>query len=283
MEELMLEQFATALDEVEDDIAELETEYAQTNEALLALLATLAGAYAWSKDNPIPTHKIDIMKLQRQLYQRLERLSTVESKVYKQSFSKVAQAGFNRTAFVLEQSTGMPSKFKPMSKKKEQEIVNLPYKGLTVQESAGVSHQKMIRSIKQILVKGMEEGKDISVMANELSERTSVSLNESKRIIRTEAVRIWTDAQVQSWKNAGFVKKVKFVATVDSKTSDICKGKHGNIYELETMLRKDMPPIHPNCRSILVAVIEDLQKLQEKERLVKKHGKFKVWQKANIG
>lgn len=280
-EELVLQQFATAMEDVDSDIEELEEEYDQTNEALLALLATLAVAYAWSKENPTPHGKINVIELERQLYKRFDKLSTIESKTYKKTLKRIAQEGYARNFYIVEKITGISVRYKPMSKQRENSMINKPYKGLTLTERAGVNHAKLIRTVKAEIINGMMEGKDVANIANKIQKRIDVNKFEARRLLETEAVRIWTESQMEAWKDSGLVQKVRFVATIDNRTSDECRGRHNKIYVLEEM--KKYPPLHPFCRSILVPIFEALNELKEKysDRKAKPSKTFSAWQKVN--
>jgi len=57
--------------------------------------------------------------------------------------------------------------------------------------------------------------------------------------------------------NSQAVRFVKFTAILDSRTSDICRGFHGNIYDvIRDRGRIPRPKLHPNCRSELVPVFD---------------------------
>lgn len=53
--------------------------------------------------------------------------------------------------------------------------------------------------------------------------------------------------------NADIVKREQYVATLDSRTTPICRSLDGNVYKRGT---GPVPPIHLNCRSVRVPVID---------------------------
>lgn len=57
--------------------------------------------------------------------------------------------------------------------------------------------------------------------------------------------------------NAPYIRFVKFVAILDSRTSDICRGFSGRIFDLIADRGKiPIPKLHPHCRSELVPVFD---------------------------
>lgn len=55
--------------------------------------------------------------------------------------------------------------------------------------------------------------------------------------------------------NADIISAVEFAATLDGRTSEICASLDGKQYKLDDQSRP-MPPMHPNCRSLYVPVID---------------------------
>ena len=54
-------------------------------------------------------------------------------------------------------------------------------------------------------------------------------------------------------RNADVVPKVRFVATLDLRTSELCASLDGKVYGVDEP--HPMPPLHPNCRSTIQPAI----------------------------
>lgn len=50
------------------------------------------------------------------------------------------------------------------------------------------------------------------------------------------------------------IKQQLFMATLDSKTSNICRSKDGLVFDIDDP-NKPIPPLHPHCRSVLVNLV----------------------------
>jgi SPP1 gp7 family putative phage head morphogenesis protein len=71
---------------------------------------------------------------------------------------------------------------------------------------------------------------------------------------RTAVQHASVQAREQVWNdNSDIVKKVKWVSTLDGRTSAICRSLDGREFPIDKGLR---PPAHPNCRSTVVAVLD---------------------------
>ena len=79
--------------------------------------------------------------------------------------------------------------------------------------------------------------------------------NAAKTITRTALQHAAVQSREQVWQNnADIVKAVKWVSTLDSRTSPQCRTLDGQQFPIDKGPR---PPIHPNCRSTIVAVLDD--------------------------
>ena len=71
---------------------------------------------------------------------------------------------------------------------------------------------------------------------------------------RTAVQHASVQAREQVWtNNKDIVKKVRWVSTLDGRTSAICRSLDGREFPRDRGLR---PPAHPNCRSTVVAVLD---------------------------
>ena len=79
--------------------------------------------------------------------------------------------------------------------------------------------------------------------------------NAAKTITRTALQHAAVQSREQVWQNnADIVKAVRWVSTLDSRTSPQCRSLDGQQFPIDKGPR---PPIHPNCRSTIVAVLDD--------------------------
>lgn len=84
-------------------------------------------------------------------------------------------------------------------------------------------------------------------------------LNSTKidieRIVRTLRSHISNQVYLYNFKKFNF-EYVRFVSVLDGRTSKICAAIDGSIWKLNDPAKR-VPPLHPNCRSILVPVSKD--------------------------
>lgn len=75
------------------------------------------------------------------------------------------------------------------------------------------------------------------------------------RTVRTVRSHVANQSYLNSFTQIGF-EYVRLVATLDGRTSKLCASLDGTVWEINDPAKR-VPPLHPNCRSILVPVEKD--------------------------
>lgn len=80
-----------------------------------------------------------------------------------------------------------------------------------------------------------------------------ISQRNAATVVRTALNHVSTEAREMVYKkNSDIVKKYEIVATLDSRTSTICRFYDGQKYEVG---KGPLPPFHPNCRTTTAPVL----------------------------
>lgn len=124
------------------------------------------------------------------------------------------------------------------------------------------SNQAALRNkLSTILTKGLIGGKSYQSLAAEIRKDFSVSAREAMRLVRTEMVRVQTQAQIDSYKANGW-EEFEFLA-YGTASCEICNAlnkKHFKISDFQPA--ENAPPMHPNCRC-RTAPYEDEEEYQK--------------------
>ena len=120
--------------------------------------------------------------------------------------------------------------------------------------------KKQKEAAKEILKSNYLEGGTYGDMIEELIERLKIQKFEARRLVITEMNKAKNTGKLYSYKESGVVKGKRWRATLDNKTSDICKKLNGQIKKLDEDFavngnKLNSPPSHPNCRCSIQAVV----------------------------
>lgn len=109
--------------------------------------------------------------------------------------------------------------------------------------SSGKTNQEIIQRIRGTKRQNYEDG------------ILTTSKADIERTVRTIRSHVANQAYQDSFNQLGF-EYVKLVATLDGRTSKLCASLDGTVWEIHDPAKR-VPPLHPNCRSILVPVDKD--------------------------
>ena len=152
---------------------------------------------------------------------------------------------------------------------------------------AGSNYSKRVWHNNKVLAKRIEtnlfesfiSGKSNKQIVDELEYLTDLGRHAANRLVRTETSYMVNSADLESSKQRG-IKAKKFEATLDSRTSKICRRHNQKIIPIDKIkIGENAPPLHPYCRSFLADVLqgwdyetdEELKKLIGDDTLVGEH------------
>lgn len=117
--------------------------------------------------------------------------------------------------------------------------------------------EQLIKALDDIVITGLATGENYDKMSEKLAKRMGVATNAAKRLIMTESARMDNEGLLDYYKRTD-VTHLEFVATLDMKTSDICRAMDGELIPIEeAKIGLNVPPLHPYCRSVIAPVYED--------------------------
>lgn len=148
--------------------------------------------------------------------------------------------------------------FAKVDKERIQQLINENWSGGgSFSENIWGNREKLIKALDEVVIKGMATGKSFDDMAKELAKKMDTGYNNAARLIMTESARMDNMSLLDTYKRMG-VKKLEFVATLDMKTSEICRTMDGTIIEIDNAkIGLNVPPLHPYCRSVISPVLDD--------------------------
>lgn len=116
--------------------------------------------------------------------------------------------------------------------------------------------EKLIDKTHNVLTRAFVHHDGAIDTARRLSSKMNASESNALRLVRTEFNHLSNQAALAEYQAKG-IKKYKFVAAIDSRTSDICRELDGQIFNVaDAKTGLNFPPMHPNCRSVTTPVID---------------------------
>lgn len=165
--------------------------------------------------------------------------------------------------------------FAKVDKNRIQSLINENWSGGgSFSENIWSNKEKLIKALDETVIKGMATGRSFDDMAKELAKKMNTGYNNAARLIMTESARMDNMSLLDTYKRMG-VQKLEFVATLDMKTSEICRAMDGTIIDIENAkIGLNVPPLHPYCRSVIAPVMDEE---------IDKGGDKRVYRDVNTG
>jgi SPP1 gp7 family putative phage head morphogenesis protein len=138
-----------------------------------------------------------------------------------------------------------------------------PFEGRVLKEWAKDVRVKDLQRIKDQIMVGVVQGESNVTIARRVVGTTAMKgMNGVTQITRNQAAAI-TRTAVNSFSNAArelffqenseLFKKERYVSTLDDRTTPVCRAYDGKEFKVG---EGPIPPLHFNCRSVRIAVIE---------------------------
>lgn len=192
-------------------------------------------------------HKYNrLNSLQSNIEKRIEQLGEDTEKFGKENMKE----GFKEVYSNARQELGETSFSIPNERLMEQ-MMNTPWQGSNFSKRLWKNTGVLARNLNEILTIGLTQGKTITEMAIQLSNRMNQSFNAAHKLIRTETIHYLNESAFKAYQDGG-CEEVQVWAAKDERTCDVCGKKHGKKYKID---KRPVLPFHPNCRCTYLPVV----------------------------
>lgn len=106
--------------------------------------------------------------------------------------------------------------------------------------------------LEQKIPQGLTLGYNPKKLSKIVEKQLGTDYNANVRLIRTEYNALQTSSSIEAYKQAN-IKQYKISATLDNRTSEICREMDGEIFDVDKAEQGvNCPPFHPNCRTATI-------------------------------
>ena len=175
-----------------------------------------------------------------------------EKDVITSTLYDVAKDSYYSSCFIYQ--LGVSYKLKPVEQDVLDNIINTKIDGKTYSSRIWNNKNKVAKTLKKEINDFLNGKTDVNIISKNIKNRFDVNYNISNRLVRTEIAKVQCEAN-EVWANEHNIKKQLFCATLDKRTSKICQSLDGKIYDFDDEDKK-IPPLHPNCRSCLIDIVD---------------------------
>lgn len=169
-----------------------------------------------------------------------------------EGFGDLYTDSYYRKMFDIQQHAGKMFDFAHLNRELVEQTLSYPWSGADFSSRLWENKRALLFHLREIMTQGAIQGKGVAALSKELSDKLGQSYKTAERLIRTEANHFHNAADVAAYKAAG-VRQYEFIATLDNRTSAVCAGLDGKVFDIgDAQTGVNYPPMHPNCRSTTV-------------------------------
>lgn len=187
-------------------------------------------------------------QLGHQIHARAKDIYGKEVKLATAVHGRTVKETHLRTAYDVQHG-GINAQFATLNQQRLDQMLMAKWEGGNYATRIWGNTDALADDIKDRLTAGLLAGQSRDRLSREIRERFDVKKYEADRLIRTETSYFENAAEGELYEQIG-VDEYTFVATLDSRTSQICGYLDGKRFKLkDRQVGVNWPPMHPNCRS----------------------------------
>lgn len=187
----------------------------------------------------------------------INAVASKERDAIDKTMRKVYESSYHHAVYEAARMSGLDLQTGPIDEGALETILKKKWSGQNYSERVWNNTQKVADALKEELMVGALTGKTEKEMTDSINEQFLSGRNKARRLVRTESSYIHNEAHFQAYKDYG-IEEYRFVATLDLRTSQICRERDGSVYRVnDKKIGVNAPPMHPWCRSTTIMNLDD--------------------------
>ena len=209
----------------------------------------------------IISRRVRISRLQAMQVSMKSKVASLLNQEQKKLFDHLSNnftSSYYKDLYELQRITGYKN-INSLSKDFVNNILNTSWTndGENFSDRIWKRKDKLLATLDTDLRQGLITGKRPDEITKVISDKLEVSKSNAKRLVLTESSAIHSQSRKAMYERMG-VEKYEVVATLDLRTSNICRDLDGKVFDVKDYERGvTAPPYHVYCRSTTVPYYDD--------------------------
>jgi SPP1 gp7 family putative phage head morphogenesis protein len=201
----------------------------------------------------------------------IEKLAKEFENGLEKELHKTYEDGYYKPLYDIDRTVGLGADFTGLGKRTVEKAIRTNWLDDNFSGRIWKNKTALITQLNQILPQEFVRGRGPKEVAKDLAKRLDVSYSSAVRLARTEMNHISNQATMGAYKDSGVLEKYEYLATLDSRTSDICREMDGKVFNLsQAQTGVNLPPLHPHCRSTTIPWFDEEEMADYEEMRVAK-------------
>ena len=195
-------------------------------------------------------------ELKTNIEYELSKLTHNAEEQLREYLEEIYEDSYYRTIFNVEQDLGFAVSYTKPNQKLIEKAISKQYQGVNYSTAIWNSKYNLFKILEQKIPQGLSAGWNPKKLAQIVNKQLKTGYNNTVRLIRTEYNLLMNEATADGYKQCG-IEQYKILATLDSRTSEICQELDGKIFDFKDKeVGVNYPPFHYNCRTTTIPYFE---------------------------
>ena len=217
--------------------------------------------------------RLEALKIQTQ--QSLEVLFGNQLDDVDSLMKRIYSEGYYHTAYEMQNGFNIGWDIASIDQKKLERIISRPWvaDGQNFSSRIWNNKSKLVNEVHNELTQMAILGKAPDQAIKNIAAKLNTSKSNAGRLVMTESAYFASVSQKDAFNDLD-VEQFEIVATLDSHTSEICRGLDGHVFDMKDYeAGVTAPPFHPWCRTTTVPFFDDEFNLGERAARDEETGK----------
>lgn len=213
------------------------------------------------KELDVASRRVRISRLQAMQLSLKSNVAVMLNKEQKKLFAHLSNqytSSYYEDLYELQRITGY-EQINKLSPSFVEEVLNTSWAndGKNFSDRIWTRKDKLISTLDTNLRQGLITGRSPDKISAEISHELNTSKSNAKRLVQTESAAIHASSRKSMFKQMG-VEKYEILATLDTRTTEICRGLDGKVFNVKDYeVGITAPPFHVYCRSTTIPYFDD--------------------------
>lgn len=216
----------------------------------------------WMKELENASARFHISRLEAlriQTQQSMEILFAKQNGTLTSAMGSMYKSSYYHTAYEIQKGFNIGWDIAGVDQRTVEKVISKPWAvdGKNFSERIWGNKERLIREVHNELTQNIMLGADPQKAIDKIAKKMNASKTNAGRLVMTEEAYFSSQAQKDCF-NELDVEQYEIVATLDSHTSDICRGLDGKVFPMKDFEPGNTaPPFHVWCRSTTVPYFDD--------------------------
>lgn len=209
----------------------------------------------------IKVHVSRLEALKLQLQQHAEETASRMALLMDEYATSSYKKQYYHTAFEIQKGIGLGWDLQKLDDRQVAKVVRKPWAadGTNFSERVWDNRTKLVNELHTTLTSAIARGENPTKTIDKLADKMDNSLFNAGRVVMTEGAFFASAAKQDCFADLD-VEWFEIVATLDFKTSQICRDMDGKVFERKDyIIGSTAPPYHPWCRTCVSPYFADTQ------------------------